>query len=730
MLQPEVDVDREGDNVLPDIRLLLVEFVTHERWVYDSRCFPFVKGAAERLGGVARWLCFGTRIVTAKTGAADVAQYADVPPEDLVQLERHVGELRPTHILTSHPIPAAAGDILRRASEDVRLLSTSDHPGSAGVVSVWDYLEENAAEGRGAAGASSGRPDRGNHRSWLQGRTDWVRRWLGGDPAGVIPADRYLVGAVRPSYDAVMANELALRHRPHLLILGGITCDHLEKLAENEHYAGLDLSACSHDRGCAYCTWFRGASSELGEDPVAIAEEQLRRVQETCRPGGRCCGVYDLLDIRLFARLERFVDAVIRLGLPPATFCFEPRVDRVLRVADQLDRALARCATAGHSIYLFRMGAENLVEEENDLYNKHLSLAQLDEGTARLRALKAAHPDSFEYDPTWGYITCSPWTTLEMLETGIARAIERRLEPLGVWLYTPLLLFPHAPITRLAQREGLVLDEFEDLSLLYEPSVNNVSLSALVPWRFRDPRTGLALGLIVRYCAAALRGKYPDSIFDGDELYARLLARQADLGPFSRPDLFALAVIDLVRAATPPVDRAVLLDRALARCREATAAAAPAGAAADGTAPSPPAAPDLASPPAASAPAFDRARRLRRVLEVVLGRLGPDLGDVVIVEVEPAAGDDDYALEVHVAGEPYRLYLGAPAPTRPSFFRTPHFRVSYARETPLRKPEHVRAVHRLVAALDAATCRHAPDLLGRTAAAAPRPTLPPHRRPR
>ena len=64
-------------------RLLLLEFAARERWVYNSRHFPFIKGAASKLGIEVRWLCFGAEISTEKTGRAPVRQYRDLPPPDL-----------------------------------------------------------------------------------------------------------------------------------------------------------------------------------------------------------------------------------------------------------------------------------------------------------------------------------------------------------------------------------------------------------------------------------------------------------------------------------------------------------------------------------------------------------------------------------------------------------------------------------------------------------------------
>jgi hypothetical protein len=685
-----------------DRRVLLLEFVTNERWVYDSRLFPYIKGCADGLGCATRWLCYGTGIRTRKVAYSKVEQFVQLEPDDLASLDHHLGEIRPTHAVISHPLPASTLHML--GASGARILTTSDHPGGADVSSIADWVRAGGRQAGDTSPASAG-----GQLSWHEGRTDWLLRWLGESEPASTDFGKFLVGAVRPSYDAVMANEKATRYRPHLLILGGLTCDHFAKVAQNEHFAGIDLSDCPHDHGCSYCTWYRGASSDLHADPVALAEEQLRRVIETTRPGGRSCGVFDLLDIRLFRQIARFVDMVVRLDLPPSIFCFEPRIDRVLQVARELDGALAKLASRGHSVYLFRMGAENLVEEENEIFNKEISLAEIDEGSRQLEELAAAHPSAFGYDPTWGYITCSPWTTLEMLELGLQRAAERGFEPLGVWLYTPLLLYRNSPITKLAQREGLLRDEFEDLSLLYEPSVNNVSFDTLTPWRFKDERTGVAFALIARFCAAALRGKYPDTVFEGDALYARLLSREPGPGLFTRPDLFAREVVAVVKASTPPFAVESILDGALDRYQRTILVVAPhepprseVGSRKANAAPSAcDALPDAAS--------VRRAERLTALLRLLLARFR----GVSKAQARPTEDQTVVALHLQLGGTGYELRLGDPASGRPCLFRTRHFNVWYMNETPLRLEAHIRVVRTLMEALDAVICRQAPELLPR-----------------
>lgn len=682
-------------------RLLLLEFVSHERWVYNSRYFPFIKGGAEALGISSQWVCFGAEIKVEKTGHNRVAQYVDLAEGDLRTLAKLVNEQGPTHVVVSHPVSEAVRAVLRTAGPGLAVMSTSDHAPAPGETNLWSYvgalLEQQRRAGLSLQRAPTGHRLADDPLSWMHGRTDWLLRWLGETPDRCAAFDKYMVGAFTPSYDALMANDKARAFRPHLLIVGGVACDHFKKVKEHPAYADLDLSECAHDYGCSYCTWFRGATSDLHRSPLETARVQLDRVLQTAGSHGRYCGVVDLLDVRIFSQVDRFVDMVVAMGMPPTKFCFEPRVDRLLQLRGKLERALQKCAGAGHSLCLFRMGTENMVEDENLLFNKHVNLAQIDEGVRLLATLSDKYGSAFEYDPRWGYITCSPWTTLEMLETGFSRAIERGFEPKGVWLYTPLLLFRSAPITRLAEQQGLVAEAFDDPSMLYEPSVNDASFDSFVPWRFKDERTATAFALIVRFCAAALRDKYPDSVFEGDALYGRMLSLGDAAGGFDRPDLFARQVMKAIRDGSVGLDRFRLVEEAVDRYRVVMDALGPAARQPEAQG---------GVPPVRAA----YARRMLRVLQAVQQRLSARLGDLRVVGVS-AGRDDELLLSVSAGSNEYELRLTGAAPDKPYLIRTKQFCLTHSRQTPVTNAHHLAALKLLVESAGMAIARHAPEML-------------------
>ena len=671
-----------------DRRLLLLEFVTHERWVFDSRYFPFIKGCAEQLGIEALWICFGKQFVTEKVSPSEIRQYMHLEAEDLALLEEHVEKLRPSHVITNHPVSEAVMSCLKGMSDHVSVLHLSNLQTQAGSLCIDELgLQALHAEplkelqpGQGPAGELTSFGSPMNHFLTM---TNWLLFFLGESRETCEHFDKYIAGTFQPSYDAVMGNGKASQYKPHITIVGGMGCDHRKKLAKNPHYEGLDFSSCSHDFGCGYCGWYRGPNSDLKSDPLRLAEDQFRRIVETAGEHGRNCGAFDVFDIRLFRKIDRFFDMIFRLGVLPSTFCFEPRADRFVEVAQALERILPRLAEFGHQVRLFRMGLETLVEEENDFYNKHISLKQIDQATRRLKQIAELYPTAFEYDASWGYITCSPWTTLENLEITVERAIEREFDPKGVWLYTPVLLYRGTALTELAKLEGdIVQDDCADLSLLYEPAVNQVAFTDFLHWRFKDERTAVAFGLIVRFCAAALRGRYPDTLFEDDVIYRYMLDKEPSQAAFSRPDLFAREAIAAVKASSDPRDKIALVDKALERYAKH-----------------------------AGRPTYDRQFKLRFLIDAVREHLDDQIPDIKILEAREKKLHSGIVLRVVLGNTEYTLILKDRNPGAACTIQSEHFGVEISSETGLKSKEDIENLRRLVVLYDQAIARYAPELL-------------------
>ncbi|MBM4388471.1 MAG: hypothetical protein FJ088_12070, partial [Deltaproteobacteria bacterium] len=351
----------------------MIEFVTGERWVYPSRLYPFIKGCSEKLGIDVLWICFGTEITIEKTGKADVIQYVKLSGQEESFLEEQIRRLETTHLIINYPISSTLLKRIREAAGGrLNILSMSDLQSSDGVMRIQDLVisARNSLKATKAVvkkSADNGEREASQIEKEVM-QTNWLLRWLGEDKERSSDFDRYIVGTIRPSYDVVMGNDRAREFKPHIMIIGGILCDHFPKVKNDPLYKDIDLSPCTQDYGCTYCTHYRKPVSDMHIDPVSIAEEQFRRIIETAGANGRSFGYFDIYDIRLFRKIDLFFEMILRLEVPPATFFFEPRIDRFLEVADKLDAVLPKLAAAGHVVSIFRMGAESLVEEENVFY--------------------------------------------------------------------------------------------------------------------------------------------------------------------------------------------------------------------------------------------------------------------------------------------------------------------------------------------------------------------------
>lgn len=682
-------------------RVLLLEFVTHERWVYNSRYFPFIKGIAEAQGFACRWLCVGATYSLQKTDDGSIYQYIDLSDDELEALRAQVEELRPSHVLFTFRISPRVLDALRSGDPEVSLLASTDHPVLPGATRLIDLIAARLEEAKAGRGQPGRRIEDGT--VWHEGRTDWLAEWLGLlDAAPELPG-HYLVDSAAPSYDVTLMNATAREYRPRLMLVGGLACDHGKRIADNPIYQALDCGSLEHATGCSFCTWFRGATSDPARPPLDAVESQLRGILASATARGRFHGVIDVYDTRLFRIIDEFFDLVIALNLPPTTFCFEPRLDRFLEVADRLEAALPKLEQAGHIIELHRMGGENLSEEENQRFNKSITLPQIDEAMSRAESLRREHPASFAYEPTLGYITCTPWTRLEAFSQMIDGAIERGFQPREGWLYAPLLLYRGSAITLLASRdEAIASEDFDDLCLLYEPSINQVAVESLVPWRFKDRRMKVAYALIVRFCAASLRDRFPDTVFREDALYGELLAGADDFEGFRRPDLFARVVVDAVAKAGNPEQAGLesdILKESSATYRAASAAAT-----------MPPRAHLYGD--AGSGVDAERQFKLRRTLEWAAGALPDRPAELRVVDAREVVSPPAIRISLEFAGgRRYDIRL-EPAPGDGlGEWETEHFRISHAPETPMALASERRHVTRLMTVFGRALAKRAPDLL-------------------
>lgn len=718
------------------VSLLPLEFVTNQRRVFAGRHFPFVLGAAQALHLDARWLCFSADLLTHKRHDLAFDQCVALDDELLEALKHHLHTLQPTHILMTHVPCQSVLSLLWDEAGSAFLLCLADQDPTQQVPTLRDLLLQYSPNSLQRALALAAE------------QCGWLLAWLG--QPGHQASGQFLAQAFSPCYDCILANQRIRSIRPRIMSPGGMTCDYRAPLDNSPFYQDLDLSGCLHTFGCAFCTWHRGPSSDTSLDPVALFTSQVQRMPLRPEPGkgvdSRFGGKLHLMDIRLFHHLDALGDAICSLNMPPTTFVFEPRADAVVRRQAALGAFVQKMADVGHSVELLRMGAESLVETENQRLHKSITGAQQDEAMDLMQQWKRRYPNHFIFDPTWGYISCTPWTTLEEYSEGLEQAIQRGVDPTGVWLYTPLLLFRGAPILEAARRNPeLLVSSFEDVAFLYHPAANNIQLSLVQPWRFRDARMSLAFPLVVRFCAAALRPTISDTVLRQDPLYETMLLEQQRHGPFRRADLFAQHVVAAVAALGPDGDPQEVFRQAwaahlqelpplqeasssassvsnLAASRQAVSPnasqASLASLASLASQASTPESPNAASAPAPtpSPSAYDPAAKVAYLAKAISAKTAR-YHAVAVISVEipdgsaPLVGPRAWALFLEVHSVPLHLLLTPLSTGTKAYIRTQHSSVTHTGQL----QRHADTLRSLVAeflvALEKAIFRYAPELL-------------------
>lgn len=680
--------------------LLLLEFITPDGWVYASRHFPFIVGMAGIPGMRCSWVTYGTNLAVVRGEEGSLSHVATLTPADLEDLKGHLERTRPTHIVTSHDVDLPIAALLRQAAPKKLLVAPTElahRPEEACELFLGQPLHLVPEYRRALRIATA------------MNRLGWVARFLDFDPP--LDAERgnlFLSEAAEFRLDTVRpGNKAALAYRPPLTILGGTTCDYVADMADNPFLADLEFGQCDSQYGCAFCSGGVDISGSLENHPLVAA---MRQIQELTHPryATRLFGILDLTDVRLFDHLPELVARMVDLSVPPCTLRFEVRADRVLKNLLAIQKVLPMMAKEGYKLYLKRMGAESLSAAENERLNKGLTLEQLDQTMQVASHLANQYPGAFDFDRTWAYITCTPWTKLEEYEEAVKAAMQRSFDPLGVWLYTPLLLRPGTAATQRARRDQLITADWEDSAPLYEPWVNQGLKDCGQPWRFRDDRMKPVFGLTVRFCAAALVGRQSDDVFADDRWYRQLQTAGGAQEFFVRPDLFSMAVIRAVQALGASRDWSELMDHALASYRKELASQLPTSAA------------------AAGAETPGRVQRLKYLLEAVIQRFPAKFSLFTVESVNPLvlpnSGESSAAPSGSTGKAGFRIELGIEEQTclfdvlplqdgQRSFVRAIHFAVSHPQELPPEARRHSERLRQLFLILDRAVGQYAPELM-------------------
>lgn len=438
-------------------RVLLAEWIDL-RTLDDAKagCFPFVLGWCRDRGIPARWVCFSR---TSVPGAAPGP--VDLEPPALDRLDRELDATGATHVLLSEaPGPGVSALLARRG---VRMLANDR--------STW------------------------HHRALEAG---WLASWLG-IPG---PTDGFLVDLATPDWTCRALDDAAAAVRIPTSIIGGHPCIYNAPLKANPAYAGVDLDGTSRPFACAFCPGAANLRHPYRTPWLALLSRQLRAAADA-RETLRDPRDFVIEAARAATHVDRFLDEVRRLGLPPSRFRLWFRCDELLDLAPRIEHALAVAREDGHEIWLRPMGVENFSPTENRRLNKGITRAHVRGALDRIAAWKRAYPGTLRQGNEFGSILYTPWTTLEDLRQNLDAAREFAPEP-RFFLTRRLMLLSGSAILRLAERDGLAHPadpaaqrRFERMRAC-DPGCRRFPDEQDHPWTFADPLTAAVCEITLR----------------------------------------------------------------------------------------------------------------------------------------------------------------------------------------------------------------------------------------
>ncbi len=421
-----------GEGQTPSVLLLEIipdDLLRH----YRAETFPVIAGLLEAAGVGCEWAGFGVPL--------DMSFDYRLSPEDEAAVVERVRECEPSHLVTNEHVTADQWARLEAACPGTRFIFrerstlTDLRVFLTDVIGVTSLPEELCGE-------------------------DWLDH--------VTP--RYLRRAANP-----MAREL----NPCVQILSGPRCTYSNPLSENPAYEGVDVSGC-HD-GCAFCG--RGWTPYPVRSFLDLAVRQVVQADRDLEAGpGRL--QLDILSASVWRDLEEFVERLYAAGVRPFHLFFSARLDRVLGSADLIDRLLPRFAARGDGLTLYTSGVENFSEAENQRLNKGLDLEIIAAGTERIQGWYDTWGDTFGSAAYRGLSTIlfTPWTTLEDVRINLQHYAANPLIPASARLGSRLLLFHGRAVTRLAEKDGLLLDAASDHAKTAGSKIQWDQEE--IPWRF------------------------------------------------------------------------------------------------------------------------------------------------------------------------------------------------------------------------------------------------------
>lgn len=489
----------------PAARVLLLEITNADQFPGQiRRDLPLLAGFAAAHGVALRWLRFGLSTTNQLRHGRDEVTLA---PDELVTLERALGEQGATRLWSTHALDPAQQAALQAAA-----------PGLSVEV--------------------------------LPGRL----------PADLVPGARLrprdgLAGTTwRPAYTWEPANAGAAVHDNVALYLQSY-CGYAQPIAENPVYAALAAKGEPLADGCAFCG---NAAGSRAPTPVAWLERQVRALAADRGPG-RAPKALLCEHLGGRAELEALTRALADTGLAArTTLHLGVRTDALGRLEPVLRAHLE--GHPGARLGVYATGLESFVAADLLRFHKGTTVDDGLRAVALLRGLKRDFPGRFEATGLT-MILLTPWTTPADLLTNLTTVRDLGLaDEIGNLFAARLRLHPGRAITALARQGGFVVDAEADPLL----ATNRRKLFGReLAWRFADPRLEPLGRLYVRLDEATASADDPLSVHLRAALAGALGPPRRDW--MARKLAVLIACVEEVAAHPGPLPERELLARGLLR---------------------------------------------------------------------------------------------------------------------------------------------------------------------
>ncbi len=239
-------------------------------------------------------------------------------------------------------------------------------------------------------------------------------------------------------------------------------CPFAAEVATNPLFAATDAPEGSANNGCSFCFMGGDYRSPPVAESVRLQVDQLRYWQDH----GADLQEAVLRDQSALRYLPQLIEACQRAGLKPLGLLVPGRGDAILRWGKELRRAAELCQGSGWWFTLHLIGFESFSQDQLDLYNKGVSVADYASALRQMRDLHRSYPEGFAlyaYGAS-SFILFNPWTRLQDLWQTAQFCEDEALGELARGLtLTRLRLYPNLPLYWKAKREGL-LDPGADTS--------------------------------------------------------------------------------------------------------------------------------------------------------------------------------------------------------------------------------------------------------------------------